>query len=99
MNPDLDVRCPLCLAILPKWSFNTHLFNHHLIRTDVGIKHQKPLLQSFQENQLANVSILSSVPDVELSVSSRQGHDSNFGTIELLDDKNFKEALRVLNAG
>ena len=96
MNSDLDVRCPLCLAILPKWSYNTHLFNHHLIRTDVGIKHQKSLLQSCQENQLANVSILSSVPDVNLNLS-KPGYDSNIR--ELLDDKNFQEALRVLNAG
>ena len=97
MNPDLDTVCPLCFGIIPKHSYNTHLYNHHLITTDVGIRHQQSLLQSCQDasQQSINISSQSSNSEIKFNLS-KQGYDTNVR--QLLDDKNFNEALRVLNA-
>ena len=99
MNPERDIVCPLCFGIIPKWGYNTHLYNHHVITTDVGIRHQQSLLRSnldtSQPESIANISSQSSISDIQLNYS-KQGYDANVR--KLLDDKHFQEALRVLNA-
>ena len=101
MNPDLDIKCPLCFGIIPKWGYNTHLYNHHLITTDVGIQHQQSLLKSTMDSSQQSIDTSdipnkSTISEIQLNLS-KQGYDANVR--QLLDDKNFKEALRVLNAG
>ena len=98
MDSNLDIICGLCDGKIPKCGYNTHLYNHHLITTDVGIRHQQSLLHSSQDalqKSIADISSQSSISEIKFNLS-KQGYDKNVR--QLLDDKNFNEALRVLNA-
>ena len=93
MNPDLHQICGLCLAVIPKWNFNTHLFQHHLITTTIGIRHQGSLKPTSQTaNPFDSTSLSSS--DIVFDIS-RQGYDSDVK--ELLKDNQGYEAIKVLN--
>ena len=94
MNSDLDVRCGLCEGIIPKYDFNTHLYQHHRITTAHGIRHQKPM-ELPKSAPLSNDSVSSRKSSVILNLS-KQGYDADVH--QLLKDDNFQEALDVLKA-
>ena len=96
-NPNVDIRCGLCEAIIAKWTFNTHLHQHHAITTVEGRDHQKPMCKMLPDSrQRANVSNVSSQQSTVIFNMSNQGYDSDVR--QLLEDKHFSEALNILNA-
>ena len=99
INLDLNLICGLCLGVIPKWHYNTHLFQHHMITTRMGIRHQMslrptsrgPELFSSQHDPSQSSSFSSS--DILFNVSN-QGYDSDVR--DLLKDGKGEEAVDVL---
>ena len=96
MNPNLDVICGLCNGIIPKCGFNTHLYNHHQITTDRGIRHQQLMELPVDTTQETRDDSLSSRKSSVVFNLSNQGYDPDI--YQLLKDKNFSDALDILKA-